>query len=367
MATSRLVFRLPALALLVALATLVSAVAPTAPALAASSEPTSDEATFETITELDELTSDHAKIFRLYWAFFNRQPDPGGALYWIAQRDRCLGLDAIADWFARSDEFETRYGSLDDGEFVELIYHNVLERAGDEDGLAYWTGLLTDDVLSRGEVVLHVSLSSELAARHPYPSDDVPPRSCHLPDGRPTGRSVHVLDGEPLATVAGLTLRVPAAVIEWAGFHQSSHPGALAMTAVDPAPVRLTTMASRNRGTNRQGAIDIVSEPTTAITAPVTGTVARAGNYTLYCKYRDGYVVINPDGRPDLEVKILHIQGVMVRAGQRVESGQLIAAHATTFPFRSQIDALTAEPSWPHVHIEVVDPSVPRKPSSGSC
>ena len=92
----------------------------------------------------------------------------------------------------------------------------------------------------------------------------------------------------------------------------------------------------------------------------------RAGGYTLYCRYRDGYVVIRPDGRPDLEVKILHIQDVEVHAGERVEAGQRIAASATTFPFRSQIDDLTPEPSWPHVHIEVVDPSVPRR-SSGSC
>jgi murein DD-endopeptidase MepM/ murein hydrolase activator NlpD len=167
--------------------------------------------------------------------------------------------------------------------------------------------------------------------------------------------------------VAGLTIMVPSSLIERAGFHQSSHPGALAMEAVDPAPVRVTTMGSRGRGTVATGAIDIVTEPNTPITAPITGTVARAGNYTLYCKYRDGYVVINPDARPDLEVKLLHIQNVAVSPGDRVEAGDVIASSATTFPFRSQIDALTAEPSWPHVHIEVVDPSIPRKPSSSRC
>ena len=35
----------------------------------------------------------HAKLFRLYWAFFGRSPDPGGALYWVEQHDDCLGLD----------------------------------------------------------------------------------------------------------------------------------------------------------------------------------------------------------------------------------------------------------------------------------
>lgn len=324
-------------------------------------------ASFDDVANHDELTDDHAKVFRLYWAVFLRPPDPSGAVYWVSKRDECVGLDTIADFFARSDEFIGRYGEVDDRGFIELIYRNVLERTPDPGGMAYWHGLLAAGVLTRGGVVLNVSLSSEFAGRYPYPSDGVPPRSCQLPDGRPTGRSVDVLDRAPMATVAGLTIVAPAAIIERAGFHESSHPGALAMSAVEPTPLRLTTMDSRHRGTAATGAVDIVTEPGTVITSPVSGTVARAGNYTLYCRYRDGYVVINPVGRPDLEVKLLHIQNVAVTAGQRVRVGDRLASHATLFPFRSQIDALTAEPSWPHVHIEVVDPSIPRKPSSGSC
>lgn len=322
---------------------------------------------FETIANHDELTSDHAKLFRLYWAFFGRSPDAGGALYWIEQRDKCLSLDVIADFFAASPEFVGRYGLVDDHTFIDVAYRNVLGRAGDPGGVAYWTDLLASDELSRGGVVLNVSLSVEFTGRHAYPSDRVPPRNCQLPDGRASGRAVDVTLGRPLATVAGLTIMAPAAVIERAGFHQSSHPGALAMSPAAPAPARLTTLPSRNRGTRRRGAIDIVTEPSTAITAPVAGTVARAGGYTLYCKYQDGYVVINPDGNPDLEVKMLHIQDVSVVPGQRVDAGDRVASRATRFPFRSQIDRLTGEPSWPHVHIEVVDPSIPRKSSPRNC
>jgi hypothetical protein len=339
---------------------------------AQTAEPGPGAATFETVTSLDELTSDHARLFRLYWAFFVRQPDPAGALYWIGEHDGCVGLDSIADSFAGSDEFIDRYGHLDDRSFVEQIYRNVLDRPGDADGLTYWTDLLTQGVLSRGDVVLNVSLSEEFTSRHTYPSDGVPPRPCPLADGRPQGRSVAVLTStqlasSPLATVAGLTLRAPATSIELAGFHQSSHPGALAMTPSESSAVRLTTMSSRNRGTDGRGAVDVATGPRTPIVAPVTGRVARAGNYTLYCRYQDGFVVINPDDRPDLEVKILHLQGVAVEAGQRVSAGDRIASSATSFPFRSQIDDLTAEPSWAHVHVEVVDPSVPRPGSGRRC
>ncbi len=339
-----------------------------AAAPAAAQDP--ETADFETVAALDELTEEHARLFRLYHAFFDRQPDAAGALYWIERQEACVGLDAIAELFADGREFVNRYGPLDDGAFVDRIYRNVLRRGAEPAGRAYWLGLLTRGELTRGGVVLNVSLSSEFTGRHRYPSDGVPGRSCQTFDGAPTGRSVHTFDDPTehvLATVAGLTLRAPAAVVERAGFHQSSHPGALRMEASDPAPIRTSVMASRNRGTDRQGAIDVAVEPSTAVVAPIAGTVARAGEYILYCRYRDGFVVINPDGRPDLEVKVLHVQGVAVGAGDRVEVGQRLAARATRFPFVSQIDELTGEPSWPHVHVEVVDPSVPRNSSGGTC
>jgi biotin carboxyl carrier protein len=360
--------RLGVVALLVATATLVPVVSilPAEPAAAATAAPAVDDPTFEAIAQHGELTSEHATVFRLYWAFFTREPDPGGALYWIGRRDACVGLDVIADHFAASQEFTLRYGDLDDRAFVELIYHHVLERGADPEGLAYWTGLLASGELHRGGVVLYVSQSSEFVARHPYPSDGVPARSCHLPDGRATDRSVDATHGRPLLTVAGMTLLAPAPVVERAGFHESSHPGALVLDAAPGAVARFTTLPSRGRGTPARSAADIVTDPRAVIAAPVAGTVLRSGGYRLYCKYRDEFVVIRPDARPDLEVKVLHLTGVTVRPGQRVTAGQPVAAHATTFPFRSQVDSTTAEPSWPHVHVEVVDPSVPR-PSSGSC
>ncbi|MEM9891022.1 MAG: DUF4214 domain-containing protein [Actinomycetota bacterium] len=330
----------------------------------------SAEATFTSIAAHDELTVDHARLFRLYWAFFGRQPDPQGALYWVGRLDACQSMTDIADHFAASAEFVTRYGEFPDdvtghAAFVDLAYHQVLDRAPDTEGGAYWLDRLTTGVMSRGAVMVQLAASTEFIARHPYPSDDVPARFCHTGDGRPTGRSVDVADGEPLLTVAGLELVAPSALIERVGFHQSTHPGALPLTAVDDAPARFTVLASRNRGTDRQGAADIVTEPGTAITAPVSGTVIRAGHYTLYCHYRDGFVVIRPDDRPDLEVKVLHVQNVAVGPGYRVEVGEVIAGHATSFPFTSQVDGHTASPAWPHVHLEVVDPSIPRNPSSG--
>ncbi len=374
--TSRLlVVPFAAFLMLVSTVAVAQPVAANSPTASAPPTPIVD---FDMVANFDELTEQHATLFRLYRAFFLREPDGPGALYWIERQERCDGLGAIADEFAAGDEFANRYGPLDDGQFVERIYRNVLGRAGETEGLRYWTDLVVNGELSRGEMVLYVSQSSEFRRQHPYPSDGVPGRGCRLPRGEtPTARTFVEVGGQLLATIEGrgtdqaradVHIMAPAAIIEYAGFHQSMHPGAQGMVPSIDTAVPWTTMASRNRDTHPQGAIDIPVHPLVPIMSPVSGTVLRSGDYVLYCTYRDGYVVIEPDGRPDLEVKVLHVQDVVVRAGERVEPGDQIAARATPFPFRSQVDEYTAEPSWPHVHIETIDPSVPRNPSNGrSC
>ena len=169
----------------------------------------------------------------------------------------------------------------------------------------------------------------------------------------------------PFAVTEQLTLFHPAAQVERIGFHEAGHDGARQLEpTVDAA--RPITLESRNRGTGSQTAADIVVSPEAEIRAPVTGTVKRAGGYILYCDHHDDYAVIEPDARPGWEVKLLHIDGVQVQAGQRVEAGvSVIAPRPTLLPFGSQVDDHTAEPSWPHVHVEVVDPSIPDKPNPG--
>ena len=169
-----------------------------------------------------------------------------------------------------------------------------------------------------------------------------------------------------MASVAGIAVLHPAAHIERVGFHQSNHEGAQEME-VAPTAVRPVTLESRDRLTSARTAADVVVEPGTEIRAPVTGVVKRAGSYVLYCEHQDDYLVIAPDVNPAWEVKLLHISGVAVSAGQRVEAGvTVVAPRATQLPFESQVDeARTADPAWPHVHIEVVDPSIRNVPSPG--
>ena len=181
-------------------------------------------------------------------------------------------------------------------------------------------------------------------------------------------RSVTETAWTPFATTGPVTLTHPSSRVERVAFHQSNHDGARQLTAL-PGAVSPTTLEDRERDTGRQGAADVVVDPGTEIRSPVTGRVKRAGGYVLYCDHSDDYVVIEPDDRPGWEVKILHIDGVRVRAGNRVVAGQtVIAPRPTQLPFESQVDEVrTADPAWPHVHIEVVDPSIPDRPTGPGC
>jgi biotin carboxyl carrier protein len=162
-----------------------------------------------------------------------------------------------------------------------------------------------------------------------------------------------------------IAFHLPSPRVEHIGYHQSGHDGAQRLQALDsPAPV--TVLDSRGRGTGRRTAADIVVHPRSRITAPVTGTVVAATPYVLYCVHRDELVFIAPDERPDWIVKVLHVRGVRVRVGDRVEAGVTpIARRARVLPFESQVDAVTQSPPWPHVHVEMIDPSVPDRPTPG--
>lgn len=164
----------------------------------------------------------------------------------------------------------------------------------------------------------------------------------------------------------GIRLRSPSSATELVGFHQSNHDGARTLT--DTGAERTTTMESRNRGTGRRSAADIVAHPGVEIRSPVSGTVKRSGTYRLYCRYSDDFVVIEPTGRRGIEVKMLHIDGVRVRAGDKVVAGVTVVARGPTpLPFASQVDELSHPRDWPHVHLEVVDTSIPDRPSGGGC
>jgi len=100
-------------------------------------------------------------VVRLYSAYFLRPPDPSGLNYYLGKRRSGSTLSSLSNTFAASNEFKTRYGTLSNQAYVELVYDNVLGRDPDPGGLAYWTGQLDAKKKSRGQVMLNFSDSNE--------------------------------------------------------------------------------------------------------------------------------------------------------------------------------------------------------------
>jgi murein DD-endopeptidase MepM/ murein hydrolase activator NlpD len=193
------------------------------------------------------------------------------------------------------------------------------------------------------------------------PRPAVPPRPVVV------RRSTTQTGWRPYASAGPVTLHFPVDVVEVVGLHQSGHDGAQPQQPV-PDAGRIGLLDNRSRDTNPQGAADIAVDPSRPVRAPVTGTVVRAGTYTLYCDHVDHYLVVEPDARPGWEVKLLHFEGLRVGKGDRVRAGAtVVGSHARVLPFASQVDKHTVAPRWPHLHVEVVDHGVPDRPSGSTC
>ena len=100
-------------------------------------------------------------VVRLYFAYFLRIPDYAGLQAWLSQYRAGVSLDSISNSFANSPEFLARYGALDNGGFVTLIYNNVLGRTPDTAGYNAWLAQLNSGAMTRGQVMLGFSESAE--------------------------------------------------------------------------------------------------------------------------------------------------------------------------------------------------------------
>jgi hypothetical protein len=100
------------------------------------------------------------QIERLYGAAFDRAADVLGLNYHAGRLDAGVPLFAVAQDFTASPEFLAVYGSLNNSDFLNQLYLNVLNRAAEPAGLAYWTSVLNSGT-TRGAVLAGFSDSAE--------------------------------------------------------------------------------------------------------------------------------------------------------------------------------------------------------------
>jgi cyclophilin family peptidyl-prolyl cis-trans isomerase len=105
-----------------------------------------------------DLDGSAGQAYRVYKAAFDRDPmqgDTAGLGFWIAQIDNGMDMVEVAARFIDSNEFRTLYGSnASDGDFLIGLYRNVLDRAPDAGGYAWWIDQLENNPAKSWEKVL---------------------------------------------------------------------------------------------------------------------------------------------------------------------------------------------------------------------
>ena len=106
-----------------------------------------------------------AQAFRLYQAAFNRAPDPAGLGFYIAaMQHQGLTAERMAQDFIDSAEFRQLNGQLENSAFVYTLYRNILQRAPDAAGHAFWLDLLNKNTITRAALLRSFADSAENVA-----------------------------------------------------------------------------------------------------------------------------------------------------------------------------------------------------------
>lgn len=132
--------------------------------VAALNDGTSPQAFVRSIVTSPRYDDTTGGVTRLFQAVFLRRPDSGGLAYWWGQVNGPRSLARIAQIMVASGEFQTRYGSLGNTAFVNLVYQNVLGRNAFPAETTYWVGELSSGRRNRGQVMVGFSQSPEYKA-----------------------------------------------------------------------------------------------------------------------------------------------------------------------------------------------------------
>ncbi len=101
--------------------------------------------------------ADVTHLTELYIASFDRAPDATGLAYWGSQLKDGMSLRKIAQSFFAQPEAAAAYPlGQSIADFIATVYQNVLDRAPDAPGLAYWRGELGEHHISQDSFLLAI-------------------------------------------------------------------------------------------------------------------------------------------------------------------------------------------------------------------
>ncbi len=99
-------------------------------------------------------------VYRLYQAALDRKPDAVGLKFWVNQVDQGASIANVAMGFVQSNEFRVLNPASDTPSLLKSYYQNVLHRAPDAGGLAFWSNQAASGVQSH-EILVAFAESNE--------------------------------------------------------------------------------------------------------------------------------------------------------------------------------------------------------------
>lgn len=242
-------------------------------------------------------------------------------------------------------------------------------------------------------LIVGIMLVSAAANRSPEPADAGAADNAAVASASPEAEPLRV-PTPAFATYRSLNLRMPVdpCDVTVIAFHQASGDKAFHMESLTPdadmeaaAKVKaVATGASAETGdavqtiwqgevlrlwrSNRSGmpdtAADIGADPGSDVYSPVTGTVLQVRAYKLYDKYDDYEIHIKPDGWPEIDVVLIHVDDVSIAVGDRVVGGatRIACVRKMSDKIDIQLGGYTKN-GGDHVHMQLNEAAVPGKPN----
>lgn len=103
------------------------------------------------------IEGEATEVQKVYISYYGRPGDPAGSEYWADRLAASGGdLSAIIEAFGTSQEFDERYGDLDNAALIDTIYQQMFGRAPDAAGRAFYLDLLDTGAKSLQSITLDI-------------------------------------------------------------------------------------------------------------------------------------------------------------------------------------------------------------------
>lgn len=128
----------------------------------------SPAAVVDRFAQSSEMQRSVGNVTRSFLAYLGRVPDPSGLSYWVGKIRSGKSMAWVNAALASSPEFQRRQASLTDSQFIDSLYRDLLNRAPDAGGKAYWTSKLTAGASRASVVGSFVARPESIRATAPY-------------------------------------------------------------------------------------------------------------------------------------------------------------------------------------------------------